>query len=1399
VCLIFLIDFWFFCVILEMCISAVSTKKLEGEIFGCRHNKPKLTKQVGEWCRKMNVLVNGKTKISLTQFDDENSLLMRYAQRMEKLPSHLALTKNLVTAPTGSVQVVVIDVEDELKGIGYNDITDKGMLTRLSILFPNMRFQEFIYEWLDIFGIPNDISPLRKMNRYIFSTPEITARNVRDYLEHKKERLGNASSSLERRLDLMDKLENRSAAYHVDQQVEISNLQLDSVVLSMAIILPHNEDLYEVFDMMRPSASVPYIVLVSGNNIYTKLYAHIVPPVAWSNRAKNKNGIYFYVLHSLGEGAQSDETFGSHIMRIMEGAGTYYDEETVIVERHYSEGIWTPDNRIVFELESAKAGGIDRKSIKKTVVARFKTCIQELNVPGETEQYDIRAKHQTRLKATSFLEGATFQTLPFADLTTNDDFFRELVYFSETSNTLGVIGKRTKKSAPKKPQKLPQPDENKEKNPSANFSWVPVSSKNQRVSAILNLEISNKDYIGVKMSGFIRTKLEALVYLRVFRVLLLEANQRAPEIYDEYAKLTTLPARAEKKTKTQKKGKHIDKRAHDLQLARPQLFIQGYPGKCAKERQPQLVDNKTAKKLRKEFIEKLGAKGEYKLMEYPIGSGDNYVCDPRDVNDEKPPFKHLWPGLRENKGIIREDVGPYWPCCFISQQYTKKASLWRTYKQMVDSGQVPPNKIPPFPGSGKKKAMAVSTTKKSKQSREKKEKGKEKITDIPPIGSPEGSPGDVSKKAGGDFLLAVDKTLDPGRMGKVPFYLAELLANHPSQDISPHRQNAFLRKGVDHSPDSFFKCVLLALGKYDPSNASNSETVSLERGQLLQQNLAPLRQTMFDRTVHQIRELLTNESTFMDSTVFLPFLEWVYNVNIYVIEVDTDRYPGGKISVPRHHPFTQYLPSSRFQPGRSTIVMTQYSSIPPKDKTLESISARELNPFQYELVVQLVGGPQMLDDVVSIFPPDSGVSRKMASAFFLANRVVQLERVDWRQRDGHGGHLEYHTKHKHQRRLLQKIKYQTLDNYGKTRMLWIKGGGPLFVFPMAPLGNVKEKSYNFEAWRLSDARKWCEANQFALIAQDGSQRDNQIQGLWVAKSKNLVYVPVHVPTTGIEGLPWSDQLDPWRLESGLSSLDVFRRGRLLADYLLQHTFFGFSRYLAQHRTQVSDKQAVDDYFRDQVRVEPRLKYPLDFAESKNLAIQPPFFDGGQLLVENEDTKDRLRSNLMVHLINDPLDIYNYRDHSRVQLPYSRIQDFISRKDQLLFLSEDAFDAWRRRRRDDMDAHRNLIPRKIYANLFPPGYEDPYFFQHPCVGNRLCIVQNVIGSKKEVAAYVSFKWLKKRFNVGYKSPSLIDTSGVVEYVYGLCLGNGATPQTHQISVLRWGSVQNYLYAAVLFVE
>ena len=255
-----------------------------------------------------------------------------------------------------------------------------------------------------------------------------------------------------------------------------------------------------------------------------------------------------------------------------------------------------------------------------------------------------------------------------------------------------------------------------------------------------------------------------------------------------------------------------------------------------------------------------------------------YACEPREDDDKDQ--VHIWPGLKENSSktdpkYIKEH--PLLPCCYIQDQYTKKASCWRKYSEEGN--------------------LDCSDSK--------------------------------GKEVGVGHIVKGGKSTAFNRYGEIPFNWEKVLKYLKVEKINKGKQEIYplLRKGVVPSPDSFVHCVESAMRpeKYSiiPSVEEAKKYIMKIRKDISEKT--PLEvgaQELYDMYAEDIKNELLDENAYIAPEKYISILQYYYKCNIFMYVVDEDR-PFGEILTPRAKDV--YLPK---YPDETlpTILIVKYES-----------------------------------------------------------------------------------------------------------------------------------------------------------------------------------------------------------------------------------------------------------------------------------------------------------------------------------------------------------------------------------------------------------------------------------------------------------------------------------------
>lgn len=465
----------------------------------------------------------------------------------------------------------------------------------------------------------------------------------------------------------------------------------------------------------------------------------------------------------------------------------------------------------------------------------------------------IDRAYQISIKASFEVETADVNLNVFSDLITVNKAISFFSYLNEF-NKLEPLKNRYIVNF------LPRPSRQER---SGNTIYFTVLSSIEKRGEVVEIRVSNA------------SSMRELEVGREFMARLFGAyNEQAKKLVDLYTALlkgsvtrreiTSKVLKIRKLQSSQSLKKKQGARLTKLKERQPYIFREGYAKLCQpKRRQPYILpDDKV-----EEFTEKHGYNKVVDMVDDSTGKTVHYACEPREENEAN---DYIFAGFRVNVSDdvqYREEV-PIVPCCFLSDQYTKKTSILNTQTDVV----IEPN----FSLESSQKTM-----------------------------------GYIPKPA---------KSVPRGRYGELP---SNVLALARASGYTGKKILLF-RAGIMETPLSFLHCMERA---FNDKYTSLMEDERIELISTIQTEIAdnkaayPLAsQQLYDYTTKGIRKLLSDTESFYDPRLVLPLVEARYDCEIYVFEI-SEIYPNGRIVLGRYNIQGSLLPRPVNENKRSVIVV----------------------------------------------------------------------------------------------------------------------------------------------------------------------------------------------------------------------------------------------------------------------------------------------------------------------------------------------------------------------------------------------------------------------------------------------------------------------------------------------
>lgn len=352
-----------------------------------------------------------------------------------------------------------------------------------------------------------------------------------------------------------------------------------------------------------------------------------------------------------------------------------------------------------------------------------------------------------------------------------------------------------------------------------------------------------------------------------------------PSFVDKVERITgeALMKPTELHKKREKKTKY---KLTKLFEAEPEIFLPGtlgYAKLCQKKTQPYIISSEESDKLKKICKgKKLKCKGQNDaemiktltdnklLLKYPkIVKGERedqkiYAC-------YEPNRTHIYPGLRVNKILPNSEEYPFVPCCFVKPQLHN-----RKYKQYFEGLEEITTSIIGF------NVNRILETK------------------IPP----------------------------PGRWGVLPRDLIDffkMLGYRESTKYVASKQKTLpiLQQGTRYDGNSFLAALLVATSEINEL-PSDDDIISLRDDIIDYKYITVGMQNMFDFSVQEIKDYLSDASTYIDPDMFIELLSSYFNINIFLF-VQNNEFPRGNIDIGRSNKV--YLQKKYDNKKRSVIII----------------------------------------------------------------------------------------------------------------------------------------------------------------------------------------------------------------------------------------------------------------------------------------------------------------------------------------------------------------------------------------------------------------------------------------------------------------------------------------------
>jgi hypothetical protein len=830
----------------------------------------------------MKITVNEK-KLDIFDYDDINTVLIKYALTQKLcIPEFLLLEDKDIKLQDG-LKIKVGTIFDLLNTDDINELIEKSNLKKIISKYPSISKKEditmlWIYKknYIDKIDQRFIKDKLSKVNKFIFTTMEKTKDEYDEYIK----KIQNRMIVLKNNINENNKIFNILNKY---DDVQMSKLDIERIVLSISLALKNNESIIQVFDALETSSDIPFILLKYGEIEYFKVYKHIKQiPNEWVNyESYDKNGellkvpdgIYFKFLT-----VPYNKTFSKQI----------------IFENMYSDGEWTLLNKLYFEFKLKYNIGFETMTRK---ISNVINCVEN----------DIISSGKINVKGSFSIPNLIFNDVIFADLILNDNIVGNFLSLNDSNKP--ILEKQrffayfsSGKNAMSESQDL-----------------------NKSMSLIITQNIKNKTSYDVRISKCSNLQ-QAESFKNIFSKLLSYYIGKIDQIKKEYEQYLPIEDTIKKRKKSKAKKKDStsanantdkpEKRYAMLKRVRPDLFnIRLWTTACQAGKQPYIVEPDKVEEKREEL------RHPHKVLEY---EGTFFACGALTEKEEQNEkyAQYTWPGIQQIKNIhSRASKNPkskknekkeeeeeeeedkktkYSVCCFEKDRHKDNLEILENIKNAENKEDISPALIGEGSGRPKKKQ---NTTK------------KDDVVNIDDIKIFNEREIEVKPKASDkeidsitmQHILVYNKPLEPGRYGDMPFLWQKILKFCNVEKYLEHY--TILRMGVIPENDSILHCLERAFNnQYYMKTVLERKNIVFEVRKKIANDIgkssaqanrliSSSRQEFYDSSPSQIKDILLDKKKYIDPLYFVSLLETYYKCNIFLF-VMNEEFPDGNVITP---------------------------------------------------------------------------------------------------------------------------------------------------------------------------------------------------------------------------------------------------------------------------------------------------------------------------------------------------------------------------------------------------------------------------------------------------------------------------------------------------------------------
>lgn len=531
-------------------------------------------------------------------------------------------------------------------------------------------------------------------------------------------------------------------------------------------------------------------------------------------------------------------------------------------------------------------------------------------------------------------------------------------------------------------------------------------------------------------------------------------------------------------------------------------------------------------------------------------------------------------------------------------------------------------------------------------------------------------------------IIKSNKILNDKQVGYLPQNISKFF-----EIIDSDKNFEYYRVGVDKNLNSFLNCILFSLKLLNNTNI-DLQLQNIRKTLATDELAASSKQELYDYTIEDIINKIKNTNEYFNPNYFIHLLEVKYNCNIFLFTRNKDN-PDGTIVLPRHVK-GYFKNKNNFN---NNIFVYEHTGI-------------EADNSKYPMceIICRWNKKGKKDDLEYVFSSDNDLVKNAFEIFQNFNDFYILSKK-----------FSYSELDFEAINLLS----QSIDFYGKTRLLNIEHNGnkmTLFTSPLQPF-KVKEEN-SFSVYKVTEEV----ANKFlSKYTIKNKKISNNILKCIIGNTT------IRIPLIDSEIKSVSEYN---------SVILEYNKYKKLSRYITQYFFWIYSKFLKITNKQPSINN-FEEFSKSYIIIDDKFNYGnvvnTFIANNNNIML------GNKLVLKSNETLDRLFYSLKLEIMRDPQKILLYNMKKYIDNYYIDVIDFDYYNFQIILKGDESLDNFIKIN------IQNDIQYIIYDHILKTSLS-PYFFKNNIIGDTIYLAQNTTSIEKAIEIYNT--WIKYKYNPLY---------------------------------------------------